>query len=161
MNSQESSYFESWVRQEQIAYWLISLALIAMSGAAFAVSLATPANPIIAEGTIGTIVIEESPALNYFGLLLFAMPALWGLFILYWTSSREHVRALTTNVLSQNIMRWRVFGLIFAALGLMQFFTDGSLLQRIILAPSLFIFGIFSIFRSIKLAAFRGLGETK
>jgi hypothetical protein len=161
MNNQEAAYFEKWVRQEQIAYWLMSFALIAMSVAAFAIVTGTPANPTLAEGSTGTIVIEESPALNNFSLLLFAMPAVWGLFILYWTSNREHVRTLTTNVLRQQTQRWLAFGLVFAGLGLVQFFTEGSILQRIILAPSLLIFGFFSIFRSIKLSAFRALGEIK
>jgi hypothetical protein len=159
MNNQELSYFENWVRQEQIAYWLMALAMIGMSVVAFMMVSLIPANPIVAEGTTGTRVIEESPVLNNFSLLLFAMPAVWGLFILYWTSKREHVRVLTTNVLRQHVPRWLIFGLVFAGLGLVQFFTEGSILQRIILAPSLFIFGLFSIFRGIKLAAFRKLGK--
>jgi hypothetical protein len=162
MNKQESSYFESWVRQEQIIYWLISFAMIAMSVGAFAVNTMLPAPPPVEiEGTTGTIVIEESPIITSFGVLLFAMPAIWGLFILYWTSDREHVRALTTSILHHNVMRWGLLGIAFTVVGLLQFFSEGSILQRIILAPSLLIFGLFALFRSFKLAAFRALGAIK
>jgi hypothetical protein len=161
MNKQQSSFFETWVRQEQIGYWLIALAWITMSVIAFAVNANLPAALAEIEGTTGTIVIEESPALVGYGLFLLAIPALWGLFILYWTSNREHVRALTSSILHQNVMRWQILGIVFVVLGLLQFFTEGSILQRVIIAPSLLIFGIFALFRSIKLAAFRALGDIK
>jgi hypothetical protein len=162
MNKQQSSFFETWVRQEQIGYWLIALAWITMSVVALAVNASLPP-PALAEieGTTGTIVVEESPALVGYGLFLLSIPALWGLLILYWTSNRDHVRALTSSILHHNVMRWRFLGIVFVALGLLQFFTEGSILQRVIIAPSLLIFGIFALFRSIKLATFRALGEIK
>jgi hypothetical protein len=157
MNSQQNAYFERWVRVEQIIYWLIALVMIVVSVLAF-INYQAPTSNQAVESTVGTLVIAESPAVNNFLLFLFALPAVAGLYILYWTSNRDHVRALTTSVIHQNIMRLRVMGMALVAVALLMFFTPSNALQNIIVAPTALVFGLFSVYRSFKLAGFRALG---
>lgn len=158
MNSQQEAYFERWVRVEQIIYWLVALMMILVSVLAF-FNYQAPTSTQTVESSIGDLTIAESPAVNNFLLFLFALPAVAGLYILYWTSSRDNVRALTTSVMRQNVMRLRFMGIALAGVGLFLFYGQNNALQTIIVAPTALVFGLFSIYRSFKLSGFRALGE--
>ena len=157
MNSQQEVYFERWVRVEQIIYWLVALLMIVLSVLAFLNYQAPTSNQSV-ESTVGELVIAESPAINNFLLFLFAIPAVAGLYILYWTSNRDNVRALTNAIIRQNVGRLRVMGIALLLIGLFLFYSQTNVLQSIIVAPTALVFGLFSIYRSFKLAGFRALG---
>lgn len=167
MSNQQANFFEKWVRQEQIAYWLMSFVLMTISVLAF--FFVQGDSGAVVESNVGNITLETPPSLNIFRYVILAMPAVWGLFILYWTSKRDNVRALTENVLHHHIGRWAFIGLACLIFGALQIFgsrgfvpsDSSSMIQLIVLIPLLLLIGCFALFRAYKLWGFRQVGEVQ
>jgi hypothetical protein len=157
MNNQQRDYLERWVGQEQIIYLLFAVLMILVSILAF-MNYQPASSTETVESSAGELVITEAPVLNNFLLLLFAIPAVAGVWILYWIRKRENVRALTENVLIRDINRLRIMGLALAAFSVFLFFSQYNTLQSIVVAPIALAFGLINVYRGFKLAGYRALG---